>query len=305
MPGSNPTQASLRRAALAVAASCALAAVAAAGAAAQSGGAIAPGATPPSSPPSAPAGSGEPPAASVRVLAARARPGKGFYFGVKPARFAITLAAKKPTDMRLDILAKGAGVLRSLYAYDVAPGVNQVVAWDGLTSAGAPPQGRLRFRIRGVNGEPIADSKKFRGKPAFAYYDHIFPVRGKHSWGDGLGAGRGHRGQDLPAACGTKLVAARGGTVEAASYQAGGAGNYVVIDGAGTDYDYVYMHMLAAPSVAVGQVVKTGQQIGQVGSTGHSTGCHLHFELWSAPGWYAGGAALSPTAALRAWDAYS
>jgi len=49
----------------------------------------------------------------------------------------------------------------------------------------------------------------------------------------------------------------------------------------------------------------TGQAIGNVGDTGDAHGCHLHFELWSAPGWYTGGAAVDPLAFLKAWDAYS
>jgi len=45
--------------------------------------------------------------------------------------------------------------------------------------------------------------------------------------------------------------------------------------------------------------------IGSGGDTGDANGCHLHFELWSGPGWYTGGAPLDPQLFLRAWDAYS
>lgn len=278
--------------------------VAAAAASAQSGGTVAPGTEPAPAPPTGSSG-GEPPAPSVRLVAARARPGKGFYFGVKPSRFALTLAAKQPTDLRIDVVSKGVGVLRSLYAPEVAPRSKTVVPWDGLTASGSPAQGKLRFVVRGVNGEPIQASKKFEGRTKFGLYDHIFPIRGAHGWGDGLGAGRGHRGQDLSAGCGTKLVAARGGKVQTVAYQGGGAGHYVVIDGYKNSYDYVYMHMLERASVREGQTVRTGQPIGRVGSTGRSTGCHLHFELWSAPGWYEGGEPIDPAPLLRAWDAYS
>lgn len=276
-----------------------------ANAAAQSGGTGTPGTSGPAAPPPTATATGEPPAPSVRLLAARARPGNAYYYGMKPARFAITLAAKKPTDVRIDIRAKGVGLLRSITQLDVTPGVNQAIAWDGLSASGTPPQGRLSFVVVGVNGEPISQSKKFTGKTTFGSYDHIFPVRGKHTYGDGLGAGRGHQGQDVAAKCGTKLVTARGGTVQAAGFQAGGGGYYVVIDGLGTEFDYSYLHMLATPIVAVGEAVKTGQPIGLVGSTGRSTGCHLHFEMWGAPGWYEGGAAMDPSPWLRAWDAYS
>ncbi len=106
------------------------------------------------------------------------------------------------------------------------------------------------------------------------------------------------------ARCGTKLAAARGGTVEQAGYQAA-AGNYLVIDGDGTGQDYVYMHMRKPALVNKGDRVFTGQSVGEVGETGRASGCHLHFELWTAPGWFTGGSAIDPLPSLRAWDAYS
>jgi murein DD-endopeptidase MepM/ murein hydrolase activator NlpD len=89
------------------------------------------------------------------------------------------------------------------------------------------------------------------------------------------------------------------------AYQAGGAGYYTVIRGRGTKQDYVYMHMTGPGVVAVGETVKTGARVGLVGSTGGSSGCHLHFELWTQPGWYAGGAPYDPLPALKYWDSYS
>jgi murein DD-endopeptidase MepM/ murein hydrolase activator NlpD len=103
------------------------------------------------------------------------------------------------------------------------------------------------------------------------------------------------------AACGTPLVAARGGTVTKAAHQSS-AGNYVVI----TDEarrSYAYMHMRKAALVSEGERVETGQPIGEVGETGRASGCHLHFELWTAPGWYAGGKPIDPLPQLKQWDA--
>jgi murein DD-endopeptidase MepM/ murein hydrolase activator NlpD len=51
--------------------------------------------------------------------------------------------------------------------------------------------------------------------------------------------------------------------------------------------------------------VRTGQRIGEVGETGNASGCHLHFEIWSAPGWYEGGNFLNPTKKLKRWDKWS
>jgi murein DD-endopeptidase MepM/ murein hydrolase activator NlpD len=110
---------------------------------------------------------------------------------------------------------------------------------------------------------------------------------------------------DLAADCGTKLVAARGGRVQWKAYQAGGAGYYLVIDGKATRRDYVYMHLRDSAVVGQGEKVKTGQKIGNVGTTGNSTGCHLHFEIWSKPGWYEGGHFLDPMPLLKKWDSWS
>jgi murein DD-endopeptidase MepM/ murein hydrolase activator NlpD len=127
-------------------------------------------------------------------------------------------------------------------------------------------------------------------RDAFDLYDHIFPVRGKHDFGGAgarFGAGRSghsHQGHDVFAECGTPMVAARGGRVKFKQFHAA-AGNYVVIDGAGTDIDYAYMHLAEPTPFQVGDRVYTGQRIGSVGETGNARGCHLHFELWSGPGW--------------------
>jgi murein DD-endopeptidase MepM/ murein hydrolase activator NlpD len=52
-----------------------------------------------------------------------------------------------------------------------------------------------------------------------------------------------------------------------------------------------------------GDTVSPGQQLGVVGTTGRSSACHLHFELWTAPGWYRGGTAVDPLPALQSWGA--
>ena len=85
------------------------------------------------------------------------------------------------------------------------------------------------------------------------------------------------------AACGVPLVAARGGTVQYSGFE-GSAGNYIVIDGRGTAFDMAYMHLLEPSPLKSGTTVRTGQPIGLVGQTGDASACHLHFEIWTAPG---------------------
>lgn len=84
-----------------------------------------------------------------------------------------------------------------------------------------------------------------------------------------------HNGIDMACPQGTPIYATRAGTVTTASYQAGGAGYYVSINH-GDGFGSIYMHMTNYV-VSKGQTVTAGQLIGYVGSTGVSTGPHLHF----------------------------
>ena len=84
-----------------------------------------------------------------------------------------------------------------------------------------------------------------------------------------------HNGIDMACPQGTPSYATRAGTVTTASYQAGGAGYYVSINH-GDGFSSIYMHMTNYV-VSSGQSVAAGQLIGYVGSTGVSTGPHLHF----------------------------
>jgi murein DD-endopeptidase MepM/ murein hydrolase activator NlpD len=131
--------------------------------------------------------------------------------------------------------------------------------------------------------------------------DGQFPVIGKHTYGDGLGAGRDHQGQDLLADCGNRVVAAQPGRVQLRDSHAS-AGNYVVIDGQGQLEDTVYMHLQRRAEVGKGERVAAGQTIGRVGDTGNAGACHLHFEMWSEPGYYEGGKPIDPEPDLRRWD---
>jgi murein DD-endopeptidase MepM/ murein hydrolase activator NlpD len=153
---------------------------------------------------------------------------------------------------------------------------------------------------------PKPKHKRHRAKPISSDLGpHRFPIAGPFEWGGPdarFGAkrkGHRHQGQDLAVAAGTPVVAPYRGVVTAVEYQARGAGHYVVIHSA--DYDYVFMHLRTGSTVVKqGQSVRTGQRVGDVGSTGESSGPHLHFEVWVGA-WYAGGHPIDPLPLLQAW----
>ncbi len=101
------------------------------------------------------------------------------------------------------------------------------------------------------------------------YGSRIHPISGKQSF---------HSGIDIPASQGTPIIATRSGTVTIATYNSS-YGNYVEINhGDGTSSRYAHM-MNGGILVKVGDTVRQGQIIGKVGTTGASTGNHLHFEI--------------------------
>lgn len=89
-----------------------------------------------------------------------------------------------------------------------------------------------------------------------------------------------HTGTDIPASGGTPIQCAKDGIVTTVVPESAGSsyGNYCIVYH-GNGYATLYAHMQSTPNVTVGQSVSAGQVIGYVGTTGSSTGNHLHFEL--------------------------
>jgi murein DD-endopeptidase MepM/ murein hydrolase activator NlpD len=197
---------------------------------------------------------------------------------------------------------------------------------DILPAAGGRPQATLRLGKRPTNrrlkatwtpeiapGSYVARLRAARASLTAtlqiqAAATGVFPVQGPYSFGgpaSRFGAvrdGHMHQGQDIAAAAGTPVVAPRAGVIVWRAYQAAGAGNYLVLHGDDAR-DYVFMH-LQTGSVLVEkeQQVGGGQQLAAVGSTGHSDGPHLHFEIWP-DGWYASKTSqpIDPLPDLLAW----
>ena len=226
---------------------------------------------------------------------------------------------------RIDVLARRAmlvtvalvrvidGAVVTTWPLALEPEAVGSITWDGRIDGAPQPAGRYEFRVfenAAGSGAVAASAPAALASGGFDLVDHIFPVRGRHSYGSGRAAfgaernGHTHQGHDVFARCGTPMVAARGGVVKLNKFERS-AGHYVVVDGEGTDVDYVYMHLQEPSPLEKGARVLTGQQIGSVGDTGDAHGCHLHFELWGGPGWYTGGAPIDPLPFLKLWDTYS
>ncbi len=130
------------------------------------------------------------------------------------------------------------------------------------------------------------------GASVLAASEHaLWPLRGTitqtYAW---KGPKNGHSGLDIAAPHGTPVYAALSGTVKSAGWNVYGYGNLIVIRGTdGRDYYYAHNSSL---TVKRGQAVRQGQQIARVGSTGRSSGPHVHFEIRS------GSQMLNPLALL-------
>ena len=248
-------------------------------------------------------------AGELTLAEAQISPRTAYFFGVRPPRLDYVIGSSQLlNDLRIDVVNSSGEIVRSFFRDDVEANTSQTVRWNGKTSSGRPaPSGRYQFAVRSQAGRRAARSRATPGGLGFKLYGYIFPVRGHHTYGDGIGApraGHTHQGQDVFAACGTPLVAARGGRVQYNGYHSA-AGNYIVIDGRGTGVDFAYMHMISLSPHKTGSTVRTGEVIGRMGETGNASGCHLHYEMWAAPGWYEGGSFMDPAPLLRRWDRYS
>lgn len=113
--------------------------------------------------------------------------------------------------------------------------------------------------------------------------DWVVPTSGPCLSPYGQRWGKLHAGIDISPPSGTPVVAPTDMTITYSGYNAGGYGN-MVTGTAGDGHSFRFGHLLNSDTPAVGTAVKKGQQIGLVGSTGNSTGPHLHFEIFPPGG---------------------
>ena len=128
-------------------------------------------------------------------------------------------------------------------------------------------------------------------KPTLSFAGFICPLKSysrissEYGWRKNpvTGVNKLHAGTDFAAPGGTPIYAAASGYVQVAGWSSGGYGNYVIIYHGkmsdGNQYSTLYGHMRSVATSA-GKYVQQGEIIGYVGSTGNSTGNHLHLEVW-------------------------
>lgn len=140
-------------------------------------------------------------------------------------------------------------------------------------------------------------------KPPASSGDYALPVQGRVGQSLIISGGcisrscGGHSGLDISAPQGTPVVAAAAGKVVSINGAGPSYGIHVVLEHAGGLYT-LYAH-LSAESVSIGQQVAAGERIGYVGSTGNSSGPHLHFEVRTDPTAFSVGVFLNPLTWLR------
>lgn len=173
-------------------------------------------------------------------------------------------------------LAEGERLTEILEAYGVSP--LSVVKANNLTSPSDLAPGTLLF-LPGVKPEAalarLAQVREEENTYLWPLHGRITSYFGRRNLG--LGTASFHRAIDIAAPFGTPITAARRGVVVYAGWSDQGYGNLVKLSHAGGAETW-YAHF-SKIGVAVGQAVKQGDMLGLVGSTGLSTGPHLHFEV--------------------------
>lgn len=248
------------------------------------------------------AAAGIAPLGAFGLAGADVRPRQAYVAG-RPVAIVFALDAPAPLALQVDVVREATRTpVRRFQVATAVPGAEQRLSWDGLTTGGdVAPDGRYRIRVRAADG-------RARNAGEVTLRSHAYPIRGRHidrgatgAFGIRRSGGRTHEGFDVLAACGTPVVAARGGRVARVVNDPVLYGHMIVIRGAHTRRDYWYSHLARAPRLRAGDVVRTGERIGSVGLSGNARtiGCQLHFELRPR------GVPIDPAPELHAWDAWS
>lgn len=210
------------------------------------------------------------------------RPGTAYFAG-QPLTIRFTAADARERRTRVVIVSKRRReTVRHWRLATPAALTRFRLRWNGLNDDG----GVARDGPYTVRAAPAGHPTRLLG--AFAFRRHAYPIAGPHAdrgyWGE-FGApregGRRHQGFDVNAACGTPVVAARGGKVLKSKRDPKLMGNFVVIRGHRDRFRFLYAHLRDPSPMHKGDRIRTAQLVGYVGRTGNADGtpCHLHIEL--------------------------
>ena len=194
-----------------------------------------------------PAPSGGGPSIDVDVLAPRA-----YFDARRPMRASYVVHDDRPVNVRIELVRASTGaVVASWTPGLVQPETPQIVEWDGRAGGRVQKPGRYAFRVSAADeagalrasSAQLPEPQPAQDPSSFTFARHQFPIRGPHGYGESaarFGGGRGHQGHDVMAACGTPLVAARGGTVKVKQYHS--RGGLLPGDRRRADLDRLHVH---------------------------------------------------------------
>ncbi|MFD7713939.1 M23 family metallopeptidase [Streptomyces sp. NPDC059785] len=213
----------------------------------------------------------------------------------------VTSPSARPSRLRTRAaaLAVGLGASVALGAGVAAADTVPATATAGTAAGAVKSQAAAQAKAATDAKKAAAAKQESAAKKAASWVDPVkkYTLSATFNQAGGMWAHK-HSGQDFAVPTGTEVVAAHGGTVVKAGGNGAGDGpaygNAIVIKHANGTYSQ-YAH-LSRIDVKVGQVVTTGQHIALSGSTGNSSGPHLHFEIRTTPNY---GSAIDPVAFLK------
>src|SRR5918995_2303009 len=165
------------------------------------------------------------PAADGPSIDVDAQAPKAFFDAARPMKMSYVVHDDRAVDVHVELLrVKDQAVIASWAPGVVQPESPQLVQWNGMAGGRVQKPGRYVFRVSAADEAGALRASSAQATPdepgpaepdpaSFRFLRHTFPLRGPHGYGEFVakfGGGRGHQGQDVFAACGTPLVAARG-----------------------------------------------------------------------------------------------
>lgn len=210
------------------------------------------------------------------LLRAGAASGAGQKMGVAMAATGLVLAVTLPSTQAIDQQQIEPEFTASAQTLVTASADIPITFASPEIGSALNPDGQLKetLKVNAAKVTPAASKGTLSAPlkvltPSSPFGDRISPITGQ--------VDEHHTGQDFAVASGTQVLAAAGGTVTFSGWHTYGGGNRVVVDH-GNGLSTSYNHM-SSNSVKVGQKVERGDVVGLSGSTGASTGPHLHFEV--------------------------